>query len=82
MGCFMGGKSYWGDDVFREYRREVCRKSQRKRRAFAKSHNLCRQCCREKAMPMRTLCPACLLKQREVQRRYTARYKVKSSDMA
>jgi len=78
----MGRERKMNDEEFREYRRQIARESQRKRRGFAKLHNLCRQCCREKALPMRTLCPVCLLKQREVQRRYTARYKVKSVDMA
>ncbi len=76
----MGSGKIRDEEEYRAYRREVSRKSQRKRRDFAKLHNLCRQCCRKKAVPQRTLCPACLLKQREVQKRYTNRVKAEKSD--
>lgn len=76
----MGSGKIRDEEEFRAYRREVSRKSQRKRRDFAKLHNLCRQCCKKKAVPLRTLCPACLLKQREVQKRYTSRIKAKKLD--
>lgn len=76
----MGRERQMSDEEFREYRRQIARKSQRKRRDFAKLHNLCRQCCKKKAVPLRTLCPACLLKQREVQKRYTDRIKPKKLD--
>lgn len=76
----MGREREMSDEEFREYRRQIARKSQRKRRDFAKLHNLCRQCCKKKAVPQRTLCPACILKQREVQKRYTNRIKAEKSD--
>lgn len=76
----MGREREMSDEAFREYRRQIAKKSQRKRRDFAKLHGLCRQCCKEKAVPQRTLCPACLLKQREVQKRYTNRIKPKKLD--
>lgn len=60
-------------EEFMAYRREICKKSQAKRRAYAKMYGMCRQCIKRKAMPQRTLCPACLLKQREAQMRYSKR---------
>ena len=56
-----------------EHRREVCRKSQQKRREEAKHKGYCQQCCKRPTLPNRTLCEICIEKSRSTQYRYSLR---------
>lgn len=53
----------------REYRKEIVRKSQRRRRAKARKTEMCSQCCKGIPEKGRKTCPACLEKARERMRR-------------
>lgn len=56
------------DEKKRQHRREIVRKSQRKRRAKARKTGMCSQCCKGKPAKGRKTCPACLEKAREKMR--------------
>lgn len=58
------------EEEYKQYRREVVRRSQHKRRAKARENGLCINCCRERVVYGKTLCAVCLKKQATAQRRY------------
>ena len=57
------------DEKKQKHRREIVRKSQKRRRAKARKAGLCSQCCKGKPEKGRKTCPACLEKAREKMRR-------------
>lgn len=57
------------DEKKKQHRREIVRKSQRKRRAKARKKGMCSQCCKGRPEKGRKTCPACLEKAREKMRR-------------
>lgn len=53
----------------REHRKEIVRRSQKKRRAEAVANGLCCQCCRGVPAPGRKSCPKCLEQARDRMKR-------------
>lgn len=59
----------WNELKKRQHKREIVRKSQRRRRAKARKTGMCSQCCKGIPAKWRKTCPACLEKARERMRR-------------
>lgn len=49
----------WEKEDYDEYRREIVRRSQAKRRQMAKRYGMCSICCSRQARPGRKTCVAC-----------------------
>jgi len=62
-------KHDWTIKDYREYRRKLCRESQRKRRERAMAGGFCRICCVKPAVHGHVTCEACASYAREYQRR-------------
>ena len=65
------------DEAYKEYRREIVRRSMRKRREKARAAGLCIQCTAVPAVSGRTLCYECSQKQLAANRRYASGKKPK-----
>ena len=65
-------------EAYREHRRDICRRSQARRRTKFKSDGLCIQCGKFEPVKNKTLCPKCLAKQRAIQNRYYDRIRMKN----
>lgn len=57
------------DEEYRNYRRELCKLSQRKRRALAKENGMCSICCKNKADKGHMTCRECRLAITDIQKR-------------
>lgn len=59
-----------------EYRREIIRRSQVRRRDYFAQHGLCIQCGKCPPLEGRTLCQVCMDKQKAYTRKYNAKKKL------
>ena len=63
-------KHDWNVEDYDEYRRKLCRESQRKRRAKAKENGMCGICCKNPALEGYSTCQKCYARVRLWQRNH------------